>query len=132
MSAGLIAVIVIVGIAIVFVLWLVGMYNGLVRARIRVKEAWSGIDVQLRRRASLIPNLVPLILSAGLMGFLGISLNAGTAMTIGIAFGRRLLFFGDADSCRLFGRAIPGDLTRMTGRFVTNAVRVCGGCLRQW
>ncbi|HEX6032399.1 MAG TPA: LemA family protein, partial [Tepidiformaceae bacterium] len=30
----------------------------MVRARIRVKEAWSGIDVQLRRRSSLIPNLV--------------------------------------------------------------------------
>ena len=37
---------------------LVGMYNGLVRSRNRVKEAWSGIDVQLRRRASLVPNLV--------------------------------------------------------------------------
>jgi LemA protein len=34
------------------------MYNGLVRSRNRVKEAWSGIDVQLRRRASLVPNLV--------------------------------------------------------------------------
>jgi LemA protein len=34
------------------------MYNGLVSARLRVKEAWSGIDVQLKRRASLIPNLV--------------------------------------------------------------------------
>ncbi len=34
------------------------MYNGLVRGRNRVKEAWSGIDVQLRRRASLVPNLV--------------------------------------------------------------------------
>jgi LemA protein len=37
---------------------LVGMYNGLIRSRNRVKEAWSGIDVQLRRRASLVPNLV--------------------------------------------------------------------------
>jgi len=36
----------------------IGMYNGLVRSRNRVKEAWSGIDVQLRRRASLVPNLV--------------------------------------------------------------------------
>ena len=48
----MVAIVVVVGIA------LVGMYNGLVRGRIRVKEAWSGIDVQLRRRASLIPNLV--------------------------------------------------------------------------
>ena len=35
---------------------------------------------------SLIPNLLPLLMSAGFMGFAGISLNAGTAMTIGIAF----------------------------------------------
>ena len=33
-------------------------YNGLVSARLRVREAWSGIDVQLKRRASLVPNLV--------------------------------------------------------------------------
>lgn len=33
-------------------------YNGLVRARQMVREAWSGIDVQLKRRADLIPNLV--------------------------------------------------------------------------
>ena len=34
------------------------VYNGLVRTRQMVKEAWSGIDVQLKRRADLIPNLV--------------------------------------------------------------------------
>ncbi|MFL6281492.1 MAG: LemA family protein [Vicinamibacterales bacterium] len=33
-------------------------YNGLVRSQKRTQEAWSGIDVQLRRRASLVPNLV--------------------------------------------------------------------------
>lgn len=48
----IIAVIVIVGFIFV------GMYNGLVTARNRVREAWSGIDVQLKRRASLVPNLV--------------------------------------------------------------------------
>ncbi len=37
---------------------LVGMYNALVRSRVRTREAWSGIDVQLKRRANLIPNLV--------------------------------------------------------------------------
>ncbi len=50
--------IILVVVAILLVLYLVGMYNGLVRARNRCREAWSGIDVQLRRRASLIPNLV--------------------------------------------------------------------------
>jgi len=57
MSA-LIVLIVVIVIAAIIVFWLFGMYNGLVRARVRVKEAWSGIDVQLKRRSSLIPNLV--------------------------------------------------------------------------
>ena len=39
-------------------LWIVSVYNTLVRGRNRVREAWSGIDVQLRRRTSLVPNLV--------------------------------------------------------------------------
>jgi len=56
--SGLIVVLVIVGIIIVGGLILVGMYNGLVRGRMRVREAWSGIDIQLKRRSSLIPNLV--------------------------------------------------------------------------
>jgi LemA protein len=47
----LIGVAVLIGIAVV-------LYNGLARAGLRAREAWSGIDVQLRRRASLVPNLV--------------------------------------------------------------------------
>lgn len=38
--------------------WLVALYNGLVTKRNLVREGWSGIDVQLKRRANLIPNLV--------------------------------------------------------------------------
>jgi LemA protein len=49
---------VIVVLIILLVMWVIGLYNGLVSARLRVREAWSGIDVQLKRRASLIPNLV--------------------------------------------------------------------------
>ncbi|MEK7062250.1 MAG: LemA family protein [Patescibacteria group bacterium] len=45
-------------IAVVVVLWLVLTYNGLVRRRYRVREAWSDIDVQLKRRYDLIPNLI--------------------------------------------------------------------------
>lgn len=49
----------ILGIVIfVFLFWLVGTYNRLVTLRNRAKEAWSDIDVQLRRRYDLIPNLV--------------------------------------------------------------------------
>ncbi len=39
-------------------LWLVLIYNRLVTLRVRTKEAWSDIDVQLKRRYNLIPNLV--------------------------------------------------------------------------
>lgn len=52
------ALYVILGIIIVALLWLVGVYNGLIRLKNRVKEAWSDIDVQLKRRYDLIPNLV--------------------------------------------------------------------------
>lgn len=52
------AVIVIVVIVIVLALFLVATYNGMVRGRNKVDEAWSGIDVQLKRRHDLVPNLV--------------------------------------------------------------------------
>lgn len=56
--AVVILVIVLVAIAVIAVFTFIMIYNGLVRSRLRVREAWSGIDVQLKRRASLIPNLV--------------------------------------------------------------------------
>lgn len=45
-------------ILVVVGLWLVSVYNGLIRWRNRVKESWADIDVQLKRRYDLIPNLV--------------------------------------------------------------------------
>jgi LemA protein len=45
-------------IIVVVVVWLIAMYNGLIRRRNRVEEALSDIDVQLKRRYELIPNLV--------------------------------------------------------------------------
>ena len=50
--------IVLVGILVVIGFFVVSMYNRLVTLRQRVKEAWSDIDVQLKRRWDLIPNLV--------------------------------------------------------------------------
>ena len=49
---------VILGILAVVILWIIFTYNGLVKLRNRTKEAWADIDVQLKRRYNLIPNLV--------------------------------------------------------------------------
>ncbi|NLS02574.1 LemA family protein [Rhizobium sp. P32RR-XVIII] len=49
---------IILGVIVLVALYLVFIYNGLVRARQMAEEAWSGIDVQLKRRADLIPNLI--------------------------------------------------------------------------
>jgi len=57
MIPGLIAL----GIVVVLALWFVVAYNGLVRLRNQVKNAWSQIDVQLKRRHDLIPNLVEVV-----------------------------------------------------------------------
>jgi LemA protein len=49
---------IVLGVVVVLIMLFVGMYNGLVRLRNQVKNAWSQIDVQLKRRHDLIPNLV--------------------------------------------------------------------------
>jgi len=46
------------GVIVLIALYVVFIYNGLVRSRQMAEEAWSGIDVQLKRRADLIPNLI--------------------------------------------------------------------------
>jgi len=45
-------------LAIVLILWAVFTYNRLVKEHLRVDEAWSTVDIQIKRRASLVPNLV--------------------------------------------------------------------------
>ena len=49
---------VLVAIVVIVALWFVFTYNGLVGARNRTQEAWSEIDVELKRRHDLIPNLI--------------------------------------------------------------------------
>ena len=49
---------IIVGVVIVFSLWAIAIYNGFIKLINRAKEAWADIDVQLKRRYDLIPNLV--------------------------------------------------------------------------
>lgn len=54
----MIGLILLVVVVAAIAMWLAGMYNGLVRLRNQVKNAWAQIDVQLKRRHDLIPNLV--------------------------------------------------------------------------
>ena len=49
---------IVLGVVILCALMVVGMYNGFVQLRVSVQNAWSQIDVQLKRRHDLIPNLV--------------------------------------------------------------------------
>ena len=49
---------IVLGIIVLLIIFVIGIYNSLVQKRIRCREAWSQIDVQLKRRYDLIPNLV--------------------------------------------------------------------------
>jgi len=52
------ALYIILGLVILVILYIIAIYNGLVRKRQQVKEAWSTINTQLKRRYDLIPNLI--------------------------------------------------------------------------
>ena len=54
----MIALWIILGIIILLIIFFIGVYNSLIRQKMQVKNAWSQIDVQLKRRHDLIPNLV--------------------------------------------------------------------------
>lgn len=54
----MLVILVLLGIIVIVAAWLIGLYNGLVGLRNAVKNAWAQIDVQLKRRHDLIPNLV--------------------------------------------------------------------------
>ena len=49
---------IIIGIVVLLLLWLIAMYNGFVKARIKIDNSWSDIQVFLKKRFDLIPNLV--------------------------------------------------------------------------
>src|SRR5271168_3452973 len=66
MSPIIITLLVLLGVGLLLAIWLMGIYNGLVVARNRFKNAFAQIDVQLKRRYDLIPNLVEAV--KGYMG----------------------------------------------------------------
>jgi LemA protein len=49
---------ILLGLIVVVAIWAIGIYNALVKLRVQAENAWSDIDVQLKRRWDLIPNLV--------------------------------------------------------------------------
>lgn len=54
----MVTLLVLLGIVVAIIMYVIATYNKFVSLRERVKEAWSGIDVQMKRRYNLIPNLV--------------------------------------------------------------------------
>lgn len=53
--------IVVIAVIALVLIGLVAIYNGLIRSQVRTQEAWSGISIQLKRRADLVPNLVEVV-----------------------------------------------------------------------
>jgi LemA protein len=66
MSPLITTLLVLLGVGLLLALWLMGIYNGLVVARNRFENAFAQIDVQLKRRYDLIPNLIEAV--KGYMG----------------------------------------------------------------
>jgi LemA protein len=54
----MIFVYIIIAVLVVATIWAIGIYNGFIKLKVRSEEAWSDIDVQLKRRYDLIPNLI--------------------------------------------------------------------------
>jgi len=57
-AGGTIALLVVAGIFVVLALWAIGIYNSLIKTRNEIDNSWAQIDVQLKRRSDLVPNLV--------------------------------------------------------------------------
>ena len=52
------ALYIIIGIVVLLIIWLIAMYNSFIKARIKIDNSWSDINVYLKKRFDLIPNLV--------------------------------------------------------------------------
>jgi LemA protein len=100
-----VSVLLTIGVLVALALWVVGVYNRLVRLRNQVTNGWKQIDVQLKRRHDLIPNLVNTV--KGAMEFEKSTLEAVIA-----ARNRAAAATGPADAGRK-----EGELTQALGRF---------------
>ena len=100
---------ILVGIIVVGGVWLVGMYNRLVALKNQTKNGWQQIDVQLKRRHDLIPNLVNTV--KGAMDF-----EKGTLTAVMDARAKAMGAAGPADASRK-----EGELSQALGRLLAVA-----------
>jgi LemA protein len=103
-GSAMIATLILLAIVVLVVFWVVGAYNGLIGLRNRVANAWKQIDVQLKRRHDLIPNLVNTV--RGAMDFERTTLEAVIA-----ARNKAVNATGVAQTARA-----EGELTQALGR----------------
>jgi LemA protein len=101
--------VIILGAIALAILYGVFAYNGMIRSRNMVDEAWSGIDVQLKRRHDLIPNLVNTV--KGAMEF-----EKGTLTAVMDARAKAMGAAGPADASRK-----EGELSQALGRLLAVA-----------
>ena len=101
----MIALSVVLGVALLLGLYGIALYNGLIRGRNLAEEARSGVDVQLKRRADLIPNLVEAV-----KGYMGHERGVLEAVT-----GLRTKIQGTADEAARY--RLEGELTQALTRF---------------
>src|ERR1700739_2204717 len=92
----------ILGFLVLLVLFGIGMYNGLIRLKVQTDNAWADIDVQLKRRYDLIPNLVETV-----KGYAGH--EKGTLEAVVNARNRAMSATGPADKAQAENR-LPGAL----------------------
>jgi LemA protein len=95
---------ILLAIVVVLVLWVVGAYNGLISLKNQVLNAWKQIDVQLKRRHDLIPNLVNTV--KGAMNF-----EKGTLDAVISARAKAVSATGVKETARA-----EGELTQALGR----------------
>ncbi len=100
---------VVLGVVVLFALWAVGGYNRLVGLRNQTQNAWKQIDVQLKRRHDLIPNLVTTV--KGVMEF-----ERDTLTAVMEARSRAMTATGPADASRK-----EGELSQALGRLLAVA-----------
>ena len=103
--------IIIIVIIVVLVVVVIGIYNGLVQRRLRIDEAFAQIEVQLKRRHDLIPNLVNAV-----KGYMGFEQKVLTDVTNARAAGRRRRRAGSGPAGRRRERADRHPALAVRGR----------------